>query len=83
VKGIVDRVGGVIWALCLGCIALFAFFIATGSITPAEVPWLTIAVGVLAIAFSLHAIQVSHVLRGSRSGETMRVLNRLRERRGF
>jgi hypothetical protein len=71
------------WALCIGALALFIFFAAIGSFSPGQVPVLTIAVGVLALAFALHALHVSQVLRGSHSGETMQVLNRLRERRGF
>jgi peptidoglycan/LPS O-acetylase OafA/YrhL len=82
-KGIIDRIGGVFWALCLGAIGLFAFFAAIGSFTPGDAPWVTAAVAVLAAAFTVHAVQVSQVLRGSRAGETMRALNRLRERRGF
>ena len=79
----VNRLEGVVWALCLGCIALFAFFFATGGFSPGDVAWLTIAVGLLALAFCVHAVQVRRVLRGARSGETLQELNRLRERRGF
>jgi hypothetical protein len=82
-RSIIDRLGGAFWALCLGSIALFGFFAAVGSFAPAQVPLLTAAVAVLALAFAAHAAQVTRVLRGSRSGETMRALNRLRERRGF
>jgi hypothetical protein len=82
-KGLIDRLGGVFWTVCLGAVTLFVFFAAIGGFSPRDVPWLTAAIGLLAAIFAVHAVQVSLVLRGSRSGETMRVLNRLRERRGF
>lgn len=80
---IIDRLGGLAWAACLGCVSLFAFFVVIGSVQPGRVPWLTVAMGVLMLAFAVHAVAVNQVLRGSRAGETMRALNRLRERRGF
>lgn len=80
---ILDRVGPLFWALCLGVVVLFAFFAAIGGFSPADVIWLSILVAVLAIAFTIRAIRVGHVLRGPRSDESQRVLNDLRERRGF
>ena len=82
-NGISDRLGGMFWAVCLGIVVLFAFFAAIGGFAPGDVLWLTAAVCVLAVAFTIHAIRVGVFLRGARSGETIRELNGLRERRGF
>lgn len=80
---IFDRVGPMFWALGLGVVVLFAFFAAIGGFSPLDVIWLSVLVCVLTIAFTIHAIRVGHVLRGPRSDESQRVLNDLRERRGF
>jgi len=78
-----DRVGPLFWALCLGVVVLFAFFAAIGGFSPGDVIWLSILVAVLAIAFTIHAVRVGHLLRRPRSDDSMRALNDLRERRGF
>jgi hypothetical protein len=79
----IERLGGVFWALCLGIVVLFAFFAAIGGFSLGDVIWLTVAVCALAVVFTVHAIRVGIFLRGARTGETIRALNGLRERRGF
>ncbi|MEK6277872.1 MAG: hypothetical protein AABM29_07665 [Actinomycetota bacterium] len=82
-KGMIDRLGGIFWVACLGVVVLFCFFAAIGGFNPGDVLWLTAAVCILAVAFTIHAIRVGIVLREARTGETIRELNELRERRGF
>jgi hypothetical protein len=80
---IIDRLGGIFWAACLGVVVLFGFEAVIGGFSPGETLWLTIAICVLAVVFSVHAVRVGMFLRGARTGETIRELNGLRERRGF
>lgn len=78
-----DRAGRVFWIFCIGALSLFAFFAGIGGFKPGDIVWLTAAMGVLGLAFAFHSILVGRVLRGPRSGQAMRELNALRERRGF
>jgi hypothetical protein len=82
-NGIIDRLGGIFWAVCLGVVVLFGFEAAIGGFNPGDTLWLTITIGLMALAFTVHAVRVGVFLRGARTGETLRVLNGLRERRGF
>jgi hypothetical protein len=72
------------WALSLGVITLFLFLVAFAGLGISEVTWLSAAVVALALAFAVHAFRVERALRGAGGrDERMRVLNALRERRGF
>jgi fatty acid desaturase len=66
------------WVLILGIVVLFAFFIALGAISPGEVVWLTLAMLVLALLWTAHAVWDSR----HRSGRDPATI-RNRERRGF
>lgn len=79
-----ERSARLFWAASLGLIILFAFLVVIGGIGISEIAWLSVAVLVLAIAFSIHAIRLRRALRaaGGRE-ESVQALNRLRERRGF
>jgi hypothetical protein len=72
------------WALSLGVVVLFLFLVAFAGLGVSEVTWLSAAVAALALAFAVHSLLVARALRaaGGRD-ERMRVLNSLRERRGF
>jgi Mn2+/Fe2+ NRAMP family transporter len=72
------------WAMSLGVIVLFLFLIAFAGLGISEVVWLSAAVAALFLAFTVHALLLRRSLRaaGGRD-ERMRVLNSLRERRGF
>jgi hypothetical protein len=72
------------WAMSLGVIVLFLFLIAFAGLGISEVVWLSAAVAGLCVAFSVHAFRLRRSLRaaGGRD-ERMRILNSLRERRGF
>ena len=77
-----SRMLGPLSVICLGAVAMYVFFAALGGISPSEVLWPTIVVGVLAVLFAVRSLVVRHEL-GSRGGATARSVNSLRERRGF
>ena len=66
------------WILILGIVVLFAFFLALGAISPGEVVWLTLAMLVLALVWTVHAVWQS---RHSSGRDPAAIRNR--ERRGF
>ena len=66
------------WVLILGIVVLFAFFLALGAIDPGEVVWLTLAILVLGLLWTAHAVWDSR----HRSGRDPATI-RNRERRGF
>ena len=66
------------WVLILGLVVLFAFFLALGAINPGEVVWLTLAILVLGLLWTAHAVWDSR----HRSGRDPAAI-RNRERRGF
>lgn len=67
-----------LWILVLAIVVLFAFFVALGAFSPGEVIGLTVAVGVLAALWVLHAVWESRH-RDPHDPATVRA----RERRGF
>jgi heme exporter protein D len=67
----------------LGIIVVFSFFAALGSFSLSEVMWLTIGIGVLAVALIVHSVLVRRQLSEHGNRDFMRPINRLRERRGF
>jgi hypothetical protein len=79
-----ERSRGVFWATSLGVIVLFTFIVAIGGVSLSDIAWLTAGVGVLTLLFVVHSIRVRRSLShaGGRD-ESMRLLNALRERRGF
>jgi fatty acid desaturase len=66
------------WILILSIVVLFAFFLALGAIDPGEVVWLTLAILVLGLLWTAHAVWDSR----HRSGRDPAAI-RNRERRGF
>jgi uncharacterized membrane protein YhaH (DUF805 family) len=77
------RLGGAFWPLAIGVVALFAFFVAMGGITPADAVGITVAVVVLAALFAVHALRVRRELHEHGHEELAHDLHRIRERRGF
>lgn len=77
-----SRMLGPLSVICLGAVSMYVFFAALGGISPSEVLWPTIVVGVLAVLFLIRSLVVRHEL-GSGGGTTARSVNSLRERRGF
>jgi hypothetical protein len=77
------RMLGPLAVICIGVVVMFVFFATLGGVAPGEVVWPTIAVGVLALLFTVRALVVRHELGARGSQATMRSVNALRERRGF
>jgi fatty acid desaturase len=73
-----------LWALCVGAVALFAFFAVMGGFALGDVLWLTLIVAFLGLMFVIHQIRVSRELREhDESDPLIRRVQRIRERRGF
>jgi uncharacterized membrane protein YhaH (DUF805 family) len=70
--------GDTFWILVLSVIVLFAFFVALGAFSPAEVVGLSLVVVGLTVAWVAHAMWESRH-RDTRDPATLRA----RERRGF
>jgi hypothetical protein len=79
----IGTAAGVFWATCLGVVGLFAFFSATGAISPGDVGWLTAGVGVVAAVCLVHFLRVRRALADHRHGELARRVHAMRETRGF
>jgi len=67
------------WVIALGVIAGYAFFVVLGAWTPGDAVGVTVAVGVLAVLWVVHAWAQSH--RGHDDHDPR--LRAARERRGF
>jgi 4-hydroxybenzoate polyprenyltransferase len=72
-----------LWALSVGVVALFGFFVLMGGFAPGDVLWLTVIVVTLAAVFVLHQMHVGHELSEHEDDEMLRQVQRIRERRGF
>ena len=73
-----------LWALCVGAVALFGFFLVMGGFDPGDVLWLTLVVVTLGALFALHQMHVRHELvEHQENDETIKEVQRIRERRGF
>ena len=80
---VIGSITGVFWTLCLGALALFVFFWATGLFSPAEVIWLSVLVGVIAALSLVHFLRVRRALGDHRYNDLARSVHAMRERRGF
>jgi membrane protein implicated in regulation of membrane protease activity len=80
---VIGSITGVFWTLCLGAVALFVFFWATGLFSPTEVLWLSIVVGALAVLSLIHFLRVRRALGDPRHSDLARTVHSMRERRGF
>jgi hypothetical protein len=78
-----SRMLGPLAVICLGAVAIYVFFAALGGISPSEVLWPTIVVGVLALLFVVRSLVVRRELGVGGRHTTARSVNSLRERRGF
>jgi tetrahydromethanopterin S-methyltransferase subunit E len=79
----IGSITGVFWTLCLGAVVMFVFFWVTGLFSPAEVVWLSVLVGVIAVLSLIHFVRVRRALRDHRHSEAARAVHAMRERRGF
>jgi TRAP-type C4-dicarboxylate transport system permease large subunit len=66
------------WVLVLAVLVLFGFFVALGAFSPGEVAGLSVAMGVLAVLWVIHAMWDAR----RRTGRDLASI-RARERRGF
>jgi membrane protein implicated in regulation of membrane protease activity len=66
------------WVLALGLIGCYAFFVALGAFSPADVLGVTIAVAILVVLWGMHA----WARRRHSAGRDSRLVHQ-RERRGF
>jgi heme exporter protein D len=71
-------VTGLFWALALGVIACYAFFVALGAFAPGDVAAVTIVVAVLAVLTVVHGVMARRA--GAHHDPRLRGA---RERRGF
>ena len=78
-----SRTLGPLSVICLGLVVMFVFFAALAGVSPSEVIWPTIVVGVLAVLFLVRSMVVRHELAAGGGHTTARAVNSLRERRGF
>jgi hypothetical protein len=78
-----SRMLGPLSVVCLGLVVMFVFFAALAGVSPSEVVWPTIVVGVLALLLLVRFLVVRHELGAGGTHLTARSVNALRERRGF
>jgi fatty acid desaturase len=81
--GTMGRLANAFWVLALGAIVLYAFFAVMGAISPTDLIWLTVLIGVLAALTVGHFIRVRRALSSHHHDEMARDLHGWRERRGF
>jgi hypothetical protein len=72
-----------LWALCVGAVALFGFFVVMGGFAPGDVIWLSLIVACLAALFAIHQVRVAHEVSEHTDDRLVRQVQRIRERRGF
>jgi predicted phage tail protein len=73
-----------LWAIALGAVVLYVFFITLATIAPAKVAGVTAVVVVLAATLMLRGLRVARELADPGGDPRVRrALNKQRERRGF
>ena len=80
---VIGSVAGVFWTLCLGAVALFVFFWATGLFSPQEVRLLSVLMGIVALLSLIHFLRVRRALSDHRHSDLARTVHAMRETRGF
>jgi fatty acid desaturase len=77
----IGRLSGVFWAVCVGVVGLYVFFLALGAYSVGELAVVTIAMGVLMVLLVVHFTRVRHHIEDDL--EFRRKVNAFREKRGF
>jgi hypothetical protein len=77
----IGRFSGVFWAVCVGVVGLYVFFLALGAYSVGELAVVTIAMGVLMVLLVVHFTRVRHHIEDDL--EFRRKVNAFREKRGF
>jgi steroid 5-alpha reductase family enzyme len=80
---ILTTFGNVFWVVIMGVVALYAFFLVMGAVTPADQALLTAGVLVLAAALVVHLIRVRRAMHEHGHEDELRELHKMRETRGF
>ena len=78
-SAVASAVRDAFWAIALGLIACYAFFVALGALDPGDVAGVTVAIGVLVVPWLVHAWAQAHRRAEGRNPR----LTAARERRGF
>ncbi|MGH2992290.1 MAG: hypothetical protein ACRDL1_01995 [Solirubrobacterales bacterium] len=73
----------VFWVVIVGVVALYAFFIVMGALSPGDQLVLTGIVVVMAAAFVVHLVRVRRAMHDHEHEAEMRELHKMRETRGF
>ena len=73
-----NTVRATFWALALGIIAAYVFFLALGAYSVGEVVGVSVVVGVLLVAWIAHGLALRR-----HAGEHRELVRSARERRGF
>jgi hypothetical protein len=77
----IGRLSGVFWAICVGVVGLYLFFLALGAYSVGELVVVTIVVGVLMVLLFIHFARVRRHIEDDL--EFRRKVNAFRETRGF
>jgi hypothetical protein len=77
----IGRLSGVFWAVCVGVVGLYLFFLALGAYSVGELVVVTIAMGVLMVLLFVHFTRVRRHIDDDL--EFRRKVNAFRETRGF
>jgi hypothetical protein len=81
---ILGRLAVPLWLVVIGVIVMYAFFVAVGTVSVAQVAGVTAVVVGLTILFLLRSIRVASELADRGGNPALRrARNRARERRGF
>jgi len=81
--GVLSVIWNMFWGIAVGIIALWAFFLAMGGLSPDDPLWVTIAMGVLGVLAMIHFIHVREAISDPGHDDLAREVHRMRERRGF
>jgi RsiW-degrading membrane proteinase PrsW (M82 family) len=73
----------VFWAIALGVLVLWVFFLAMGAVSIGDPLWLTVAMAVLAALAALHFAHLRRMMKEPEHLDMARKTHMLRERRGF
>jgi hypothetical protein len=77
----IGRLSGVFWAVCVGVVGLYVFFLALGAYSVGELVVVTIAMAVLMVLLVVHFTRVRRHIEDDL--EFRRKVNAFRETRGF
>ena len=77
----IRRFSGVFWALCVGVVGLYVFFLALGAYSAGELVVVTIVMAVLIVLLFVHFVRVRRHIDDDL--EFRRKVNAFRETRGF